>query len=525
MKKLLAIVLFISVCSPAWGMEKTVEDTAQAAPETSQKIKLESCDGQTFIVDKELISKSITIKNFLEDLLEISEAIPLPIIDSGTLQIIINCLEKPDDASTTIEKLPYKSVIAFTQAIYYLDIPELISQLPVFSWLFKYPGLCKVLGKWERGYGAPAISLNADGSIALTGRSDRTACVWDTNTNTCLQTLTGHQESIGTVALSADGVLAITGSHDKSVRIWNTRTGKCVKTITIDDLVSKVILSAEGKHLFIIPESSSSDFLFVRIDQLNPADNLADLWEKNSLQINRLHFAEEPGEMFIRPRALSGDGKIGASRSGQRVILFDTGTLEVLHTITCASAVQVALSKNGSCALIDSHKKTEDRRILHEFWLVDLPSKKMKLLTMSDKMVTSALSLDGKIAATGGYDYTISLFDTHSGKLLRRIATPFDEIGEAVASIALSQNGTKILAVGKQRYAAYWDTMQPQNLGLNQIMVLTKIWEGLGREQKYPTQLHREQRIKLSEDEAEVFMSLPENIHHNFTGLVELPEK
>jgi len=44
-----------------------------------------------------------------------------------------------------------------------------------------------------------------------------------------VKVLTGHTESVNSVALSADGRWALSGSDDKTVRLWDVAKGECVR--------------------------------------------------------------------------------------------------------------------------------------------------------------------------------------------------------------------------------------------------------------------------------------------------------
>ena len=47
---------------------------------------------------------------------------------------------------------------------------------------------------------------------------------WHVPTGKCLNTMTGHTASVNTVLISSNGSKAISGSSDTTVRVWNTDT-------------------------------------------------------------------------------------------------------------------------------------------------------------------------------------------------------------------------------------------------------------------------------------------------------------
>lgn len=45
---------------------------------------------------------------------------------------------------------------------------------------------------------------------------------WDVPTGKCLHTMTGHTASVNAVLISSDGSKAVSGSSDTTIRVWNT---------------------------------------------------------------------------------------------------------------------------------------------------------------------------------------------------------------------------------------------------------------------------------------------------------------
>ncbi|RYO76123.1 hypothetical protein DL764_010304 [Monosporascus ibericus] len=108
-----------------------------------------------------------------------------------------------------------------------------------------------------------SVAFSADGSRLASGSNDRTVKVWDAATGACLSTLTGHGGWVNSVAFSADGSRLASGSEDRTVKVWDAATGACLSTLTgHGDYVNSVAFSADGNYLItdtgIIPLPVSS---------------------------------------------------------------------------------------------------------------------------------------------------------------------------------------------------------------------------------------------------------------------------
>jgi hypothetical protein len=54
----------------------------------------------------------------------------------------------------------------------------------------------------------------------LSGSSDATLKLWNTETGECLHTFEGHTEGVDSVSMSRDGRYALSGSYDNTVKLW-----------------------------------------------------------------------------------------------------------------------------------------------------------------------------------------------------------------------------------------------------------------------------------------------------------------
>ncbi|NJM21855.1 MAG: hypothetical protein HC907_25605 [Richelia sp. SM1_7_0] len=76
-----------------------------------------------------------------------------------------------------------------------------------------------------------SIAFNPDSKKIVSGSSDRTVKIWDSQTGQCLKTFQGHNRPVLSVAFSSDGkTIASCGGHSM-IKLWNVETGECFQTI------------------------------------------------------------------------------------------------------------------------------------------------------------------------------------------------------------------------------------------------------------------------------------------------------
>ena len=96
------------------------------------------------------------------------------------------------------------------------------------------------------------ISYSPNGRQVISGSSDRTIRIWDTETGSVIgEPLQGHTASVWSVAYSPDGRHIISGSFDKTIRIWDAETGAAVGNPLEGhtDTVWSVAYSPDGRHI------------------------------------------------------------------------------------------------------------------------------------------------------------------------------------------------------------------------------------------------------------------------------------
>lgn len=97
------------------------------------------------------------------------------------------------------------------------------------------------------------ISVNADGSLIVSGSDDMTVRVWKIRDGEWKSiALKGHTREVYFVWLSLNGMQIVSGYYDRTVRIWKMKDGDWDGTVLEDDIgfVKSVTGSADGSQSY-----------------------------------------------------------------------------------------------------------------------------------------------------------------------------------------------------------------------------------------------------------------------------------
>jgi WD40 repeat protein len=188
-----------------------------------------------------------------------------------------------------------------------------------------------------------SITISQDGIRIISGSSDKTICIWDTQIGTALRKLEGHSDAVASVAISHDGARIISGSDDKTIRIWDAQTGATLRKLEgHSNVVSSVTISQDGTCVV-----SGSGDMTVRI------------WDAHTGAVLR----ELQGHSgFVGSIAISQDGALiisGSSDSTVHIWCAKTGlVLRRLKPEYSGLCTSVAISPDGNRAMASYHQRT-----------------------------------------------------------------------------------------------------------------------------------------------------------------------
>ena len=280
------------------------------------------------------------------------------------------------------------------------------------------------------------LDFSPDGTRLVSGSSDKTVKLWDTNSGQVLHTLV-HPDTITSVMLSADGTRIATGCDDHNLRIWDAASGRLLTTQPMS-WGPTMLFSPDSKQLL---SGAGSYPLQIK------------LWDVATGQLAR-DFGGDRQYLVDTVYSQEGSRIISAGTSLQQ---WDAKTGQLLSTLSAPErgVFSAAFSHDGSRVLW----RMPDEKVLK---LVDAATGRvLSTFTGHTGSVERAqLSPDAsRVASGGGFnEKTIKLWDAATGSLIRTFAL------ESVEAIAFSPDGTRLLAGSFKNTAKLWDVATGQLL-------------------------------------------------------------
>ncbi len=276
-----------------------------------------------------------------------------------------------------------------------------------------------------------SIQYSPDGKRLASGSEDRTVRVWDLERGLCERVLEGHTDGVTSIQYSPDGKMLVSGSGDNTVRVWDLERGLCERALEgRTSTVTSLQYSSDGKTLV----SGSGD-------------NTVRVWDLERGLCERVlkgHIAKVTSVQY------SPDGKTlasGSLDSTVRVWDLKRGMCERVLEGHTGSMTSIQYSPDGKTLVSGSYDKTV------RVWDLERGLCERVLEGHTNTVTSVQYSPDGKTLVSGSRDNTVRVWDLKRG-LCERV---WEGHTRMVTSIQYSPDG-KTLASGSYDHTVHvWD--------------------------------------------------------------------
>ena len=319
------------------------------------------------------------------------------------------------------------------------------------------------------------VAFSPDGSQILTGSSDRTLRLWNSQGEPIGQPLQGHTDAVTTAAFSPDGQLIASGSQDKTIRLWDSQGNPIGKPfVGHEDSVTAIAFSPDGQLIasssddgrillwdlkgnlvarpFLGHEDSVTAIAFSPDGQLIASaskDKTIRLWSIKGYPVSQPWRSDED-EDLVNAIAFSPDGKLIASGGDDEEIrLWDLQGNLVTPPFEGHVGIIWSLAFSGDGSTIIS--ASSDRTI--RFW--DLLGNEIKPPLKGHLGLVNSVSLspDGSQVVSSSSDNTVRLWNVDDNAISQLFT---GHIGH-IKSVAISSNGKFIVSGAQDATVRLWD--------------------------------------------------------------------
>ncbi|EKO39306.1 MAG: WD40 repeat-containing protein [Solidesulfovibrio magneticus str. Maddingley MBC34] len=297
-----------------------------------------------------------------------------------------------------------------------------------------------------------AITFSPDSRFVAAATSDKQVMIWNRSSGEPAGTLTGHTESVKVVAFSPDGRLIASGATDGKLSLWDWTLGTRIAAFQGGGALTAIACSPDGQLL------ASGE-----------SDGSIRLWDVATGQ--QLHKSLKH-QGAIQTLVFSPDGHTLASGAKDKLVyLWDipTGARRLALKAHVSTVNDITFSNNGIMLATADDMDFEDGLI--HLW--DFPTgRELKVLHAEGESINSvAFSPSADIIASTGYDESISLWDSQSGRLVDRLV--IDDVISKDGHVAFSPDG-RALALSGHHALYLWDTGSDDQLA-DRLAVATSI--------------------------------------------------
>ncbi len=281
-----------------------------------------------------------------------------------------------------------------------------------------------------------SVALSPDGKRVVSGGWGKSIKMWDTASGAELMTFSGHEDNVGSVAFSPDGKRLVSGSADKTVKIWDVESGTELMTLRgHDNDIRHVAFSPDGKRI-----ASATYGKVIKI------------WDAiTGVEVTNIqHGGERVGGLAFSP-----DGKHIASGDYGKICVWDANSGVEATTIPAAHrswVVCVAYSPDGKRIVSGGGW---DPKI--KVWDADTGKEVMTLRGHSQWVYCVNYDSSGRFILSSNQNNTINIWDATTGEELMTLRGHQGPVRSAL----FSHDGKKIISGSDDKTIKLWYAPTP----------------------------------------------------------------
>lgn len=279
-----------------------------------------------------------------------------------------------------------------------------------------------------------SVAFSPDGKTLASGSRDKTIEIWDLKQGRRWYTLTGHEDAVEAIAYSPDGKALASGSRDKTVEIWDLDKGKRWYT-----------LIGHGDWVYSVAFSPAEEILASA-----GKEKSIEIWD---LKKGKRWYSLVGHSDRIYGIAFSPDGEVLVSASRDKTVkVWNVKKGQELFTLKGHGdwVRTVAFSPSGATFASGSRDGTI------KLWQNNIGqevSPPLKTFKFSNSDVLSLVfSRNEEFLAAGYRDGKVRLWELKTGNLLEVISGHSDE----VLSVAFSKDGRSLASGSSDKSIKVW---------------------------------------------------------------------
>ena len=324
-----------------------------------------------------------------------------------------------------------------------------------------------------------AVAISSDGKWAFTGDAAGVCRLFDAESGDTIRQVKQHTRGVTAASFLGDGRQILTASLDSTVILWEADTGRVRYTFRHDNQVWSMAVSPNGKQILTVWVNETKEERDEMIGKMitRPVSTAVTLWDIGSgkeilqLPVGKeivTHVAFSPDDQSAvttssrdKEEARDGQTKKRAElenfvrlwdlQQGQEILATTNNGGPFLNAEAGSSFWSAMFSPDGKSVLTVGGNEAR---------LWDLKTgREIMEYSPHDPVASASFSPDGALVATGGWDATVKIWQSRTGKVALRLDSGHEV---DINSIVFSPNGDRVLTASSDGTAILRDIKSGQ---------------------------------------------------------------